>query len=138
MLSLLKKLYIWFENFKGKKLLLLFLLTFLVFLAAGLIIGYFTNSKLNKGEQKVTETVELTALKSFEGKVTYTGAPTEDDISYVLSDTAGKDIILLKASDSKLKIVEGLNAKVKGTVSKTKSGKDVLTVQEVSIKNATD
>jgi len=62
-----------------------------------------------------------------------------DNLSYVLVDRSGKQVILLRAKDQKLSIAEGLYVKVKGVVMKTKDGKnDVLNVSEVIINNATN
>jgi len=76
--------------------------------------------------------------KIYEGKVSYLGGTNLDNIKYVLTDLLGKDVILLKASDEKLTVVEGLRVKVSGVIGKTKDGKDYLLVEEVIVNSATN
>lgn len=74
----------------------------------------------------------------YEGVITYVNPHfyPEDDISYVLTDRSGEDIILLKASDQILVATEGMYAKVYGNVAKTKDRKSsVLVVERVVINN---
>ncbi len=109
-----------------------------VFLTLFLIFAlYFTNKSLNKDEMPPAVPVEQnTSLVSKTGKVTYIDARTYpgENITYYLADNSGKSIILLRANDDKLHVVEGLSVTVKGTVSATADGKsEVLSVDEVTI-----
>ena len=59
-----------------------------------------------------------------------------DRISYSLVDSSNTEIILLKATDQKLAVVEGLTVVVFGEVQKTSDDtKDVLLVEKVVVKN---
>jgi len=77
----------------------------------------------------------------YEGRISYIDPNTypNDDISYVLLDKGGKQIILLKAQDQKLVVAEGQFAKVTGNIIKTADGKkDVLEVAVVILKNVSN
>lgn len=146
MSNLLKDIYDKAEDIRGKKLLYTLIATFFVFVIIGVSIGYLISPKLSEdenvdstgnysGEIKKPEKMEI------EGRVTYVNPDfyPEDDISFSLTDSSGKEIYLLKAKDQKLKIAEGLFVKVVGKVGKLKDEKtDVFIVEEVIIKSATD
>ncbi len=86
------------------------------------------------------ESVE-SPIKSYAGRITYIDPKfyPEDKISFVLVNSKGEEIILLKASDEKLMVSEGLDVEVVGQMAKTKDGKeDVLIVSKVVIKNGSD
>jgi hypothetical protein len=146
MLKLLKNLYLKTELIKGKKLIYLLVAIFIIFTATGLLFGYFINKALRINEatnivQTPEQTVAVPEEKMYQGMVKYIDVRTypEDEITYILTDGAGKEIILLKASDQKLTIVENLNVKLYGTVTKTKDGtKDILKVERISIQNGTN
>jgi len=143
MLDLLKDIHNKSEQMSGRKVLITFILIFVFFLALGIIIGNLINPKLKEDEilkiEQSTQTQPKVSL--YEGKIDYINPSfyPNDNLSYVLVDRSGKQVILLRAKDQKLSIAEGLYVKVKGVVMKTKDGKnDVLNVSEVIINNATN
>ena len=84
---------------------------------------------------------QVVKLTEYEGKVMYVNPNfyPDEDISYVLTDSVGKDIILLRAEDKRLSIVEGLTVKLTGIVVTTKTGNNkVLQVDKVMVKNGTN
>jgi len=84
---------------------------------------------VTEGNQKpVEKVVEMS------GKVVYSDPSLHpnDNISYKLLDSSGKAVILLSATDDKLKVIEGATVKLQGKLSKTADGKeDVLLVDKV-------
>jgi len=127
-------------HIKGKPLLYLLSFLMIFFAFAIPIRTYFINKTLTEDEQYV-ETEEIETLVNFRsGKVSFMGADfyEEEGIEYVLSDSDGKDIILLKAEDEKLSIVEGLFVTVSGQMRKTFGGEDYLLVEEIIIDNDSD
>jgi len=142
MKELLKNTYQNIEALKGKRLIYTLITVFISFLGLGILVGYITNTTLNKNEisDKNSVTIKEKSNKEFSGKVTYVNPEhyPEDEISYVLVQSNG-DELLLKSKDQKLAIAEGLYVKVSGKISKTKSTKEeVLLVEEVVINNAAD
>lgn len=130
-------------NLKGKNLIKLLVIIFVVFAFIGALVTYITSLKLNKNEPApiANQEVVSTAPIVMQGTVTFIGenAYPEDKISYSLTDVKGDDIILLRASDQKLSIAQGLFVNVKGRKVKTIDGKkDVLQVMEVTLKNGTN
>lgn len=146
MLKLLKNLYARTELIKGKKLAYLLITILVIFSATGLLLGYFINKILIKNEPtdiggNETQVVAVPVEEMFQGMVKYLDPKNypDDKISYILTDKAGKEIILLTAKDQKISIVENLNVKLYGTVEKTKDGsKRVLNVERISIQNASN
>ncbi|MBU1132915.1 hypothetical protein KKG08_01435 [Patescibacteria group bacterium] len=142
MAVLLKDLYFKVENLKGKKLIYTIAVIFLVFILVGVLIGYFMTPRLSEDEVVGNDIESPSSPKTYyEGKIEYINPEFYplDDISYSLVDSDGKQIYLLKSVDQKLSIAEGLFVKVSGKMSKLKDKKtDVLIVDEVVIKNATD
>ncbi len=147
MSNLLKNVYDRAEGLRGKNLLVTLLLLFLIFLSLGILIGNITNKKLTKDELNVSKESEksiqqpTTSKNTYEGYITYLGKDfyPGSNIIFSLTDSSGKDIILLQANDSKLQVAEGLKVKVSGTVSKNSvAGKEVLMVEEVMLNNATN
>lgn len=143
MLDLLKQFANKIEAIKGRKLLMLLIVLFVVFTIIGISIGYFTSGGLNKDEITQSNDIgnEVTQIEKtyLEGKIVYVNPEfyPEDNVSYKLVDSAGKEIVLLKAKDQKLSIAENLNVKVAGKVGKLKDGKtDVMVVEEIIINNA--
>lgn len=141
--NLFKDLYNKAETLKGKKLAITLAVTFVTFLGLGVLIGYIINTNLNKNEiedayeQALTKQVEQS---SFTGRVIFTNPinyPGEK-ISFFLEGQNGEKIILLKARDSKIEVVEGLDVTVKGEVELTKGGEQVLNVKEIIISNASN
>lgn len=129
------------ERLKGKKLYVALLLVFILFIWAGLLVGYFISSRLSQHEPIYVEPSKNQSKEYLEGKVKYIDPINypQDKISYVLTNLEGKEIILLKANDQKLAIAEGLTVKVGGSYSKTINGKEkVLIVDEVIIKNVSN
>lgn len=143
MIKLLKDIHDRFERLTGRKVFFLFLVVFIMFLSLGIFIGYLNNQRLKQNEKVLEEhfTGQEQMKSSYEGKIEYLnpGFYPNDKITYVLVDSSGKQIILLKSKDQKLSIAENLFVKVQGTLTKTKDGKsDVLNVSEVIIKNASN
>jgi hypothetical protein len=141
MFNLLKDIHNRSEQMSGRKVLTAFILIFVVFLALGIFIGNLINPKLKEDEILKTDGTARQQEKEsiYEGRIEYINPSfyPNDNLSYVLSDGSGKQIILLRAKDQKLSIAEGLYVKVRGVVAKTKDGKgDILNVSEVIIKNA--
>ena len=143
MLALLKDIHNKSEQMSGRKILIMFVIIFVVFLPLGIAIGNNIKPKLNENEIPVPNKDNQVTEKFvfYEGKIEYLnpGFYPNDSISFALVDENGKQTILLKSKDQKLNIAEGLFVKVRGTITKTKDGKsDVLNVAEVIIKNATN
>ena len=116
---------------------------FVSFVFIGILIGYYKETGLNGNEAAPNEIISENANEdiSYEGIVRYIGEGfyADDGISYVLTDISGNEIILLKATDDKLAIVEGLSVEAVGSLGKTKDGQnEVLFVRELLFKNATD
>jgi len=140
MLNLLTTLYAKIEQLKGKKLVILLMCVFIVFLLIGLGFGYITNKVLNKTEQtEFVNTQETPSAKQYyQGRVVYVNPNLypNDKISYMLADENGNEIILLKSKDQKLVVTEGHTVKALGKVLKTKIGdKEYLMVEEIIIQN---
>ncbi|RJR26959.1 hypothetical protein C4561_04250 [candidate division WWE3 bacterium] len=143
MFDLLKKTYNNIENIRGKKLVYTLFGVFVSFVFIGILIGYYRETRLNGNEAVPTEIISENVNEdvSYEGIVRYIGDGfyTDDGISYVLTDISGNEIILLKATDDKLTIVEGLSVEAVGRLGKTQDGQnEVLFVKELLFKNATD
>ena len=142
MAVLLKDLYFKVENLKGKKLIYIIAVIFLIFILVGVLVGYFMTPRLSKDEVINDDISSPSSPKTYyEGKIEYINPEFYplDNVSYALVDSDGKQIYLLKSVDQKLSIAEGLFVKVSGKMSKLKDKKtDVLIVDEVVIKNATD
>ena len=142
MAVLLKDLYLKVENLKGKKLIYTIAVIFLIFILVGVLVGYFMTPRLSKDEVVGNDIESPSSPKTYyEGKIEYINPEFYplDNVSYALVDSDGKQIYLLKSVDQKLSIAEGLFVKVSGKMSKLKDKKtDVLIVDEVVIKNATD
>ncbi len=137
MLNLLRQLNAKLESMEAKKLLVILVNIFLVFLFVGLIIGYIRDSRLKKDEMltNTAPNASLTPQKnSYQGRVMYLDPKQyeADGIKYALYDTKGNEIILLKATDQKLELLEGIFVTVRGDLVKAKvSKKNVLIVSEV-------
>lgn len=137
----MQNLYQRIENLRGKKLLVLLLVLFIVFLFIGIIVGYFTDVKLNSNEnpEKITtaaptkpDEVLMDGVVRYVNPEQYPG----EGIKYKLTDADGELVVLLRSGDDKLAIVEGLKVKVSGTKGTTKDGKfATLSVKEVIITN---
>jgi len=147
MLNLLKDTYNRMESIKGKRLLYTLIAVFISFTIIGISVGYLMSLRLNQNENgdsleylSKSTSGEIEMIEA-EGRIIYVNPEMYplDNISYSLVDGSGKEIYLLKAKDQKLKIAEGLTAKIKGTLEKSADGqKDVFMVEEVIIKSAAD
>ena len=146
MLDLLKSFYLQIEGLKGKKLIIVLSVVFISFIIIGIIVGYCMSKGLKENE-KPKDTGDSTIVSPkddksyFEGKVTYVNPQLHpnENISYALTDSSGKELFLLKSDDQKLSLVENLNVKVAGKMGKLIDGKtDVLFVEEVVIRNVSD
>lgn len=135
----LTDLYDKIENLRGKNLVLFVLPLFLACLLIGLIVGNFIPQFLNKNEVTDVELLPDEPIKTsqqFEGQVVYVDPRNYplDDISFYLADSEGQEIILLKANDEKLTVVEGLNVIVFGEVEETADGdSEYLMVESVVV-----
>jgi hypothetical protein len=141
---LLKNLYTKINGLKGSRLYLVIALSFLTFLIIGLTFGYLRKTASNSkklASDNLDSQQQLVGAVEYTGKVAHVNAlfyPNEK-ISYVLTDNSGKNIILLRAEDERLFIVEGLTVKLTGSVVKTADGKNqVLQVDKVIIINGTN
>src|SRR3989344_3776901 len=133
----LKNTYNYFENIKGKKLVILLLSLLVVFLTLGILLCQLPtllNGKTNTDTKtSETTTTNSQALVERAGKVVYSDPSLfpKDEISYKLIDSDGKLVILLKAGDDKLKVIEGATVRLKGKLQKTTDGSEVLVVEQV-------
>jgi len=120
-----------------KKLLIVLLNTFVVFLLVGIVVGYIRDLGLKKDETPVTidtNSKNSSQKASYDGRVMYIDPKQyeADNVKYALYDTKDKEIILLKATDQKLELLEGIFVTVKGDTVMSKSGKkEILIVSEV-------
>ena len=144
MINLLKTLHDRAEEYKGKRLLVLLAIIFVIFALLGILFGYIV-SIYGKGNfiESTSGGSGLNAQSgsAYEGRISFVDPNTypNDNISYILLDKNGKQIILLRAQDQKLVVAEGHFAKVTGSVVKTIDGKkDVLEVAVVILKNVSN
>jgi hypothetical protein len=122
----------------SKRKLIVFIVLLLMIVGILGINFYNKLLKLNQNEQNINNINQITAPEYYEGKVSYIG-DQGNNISYSLVDSNGEEIVLLKSTDSKLKIVEGLRVKVYGTLIRGSTNqKDILTVKEILINNGTN
>lgn len=140
-MQLLKDMYNSAEALKGRKLLTVTAILTIVFLGIGIFIGYLNNQLLNRNENNADITLPppvVDTSTTFSGKISYVNPEyyPGEEISYVLTDPSGTDIILLKADDDKLSLAEGLTVKVKGKETVSKAGTKYLMVKEVIINAA--
>ncbi len=143
MFKLLKKAHDNAEELKGRRLYLFLTATFVIFLAAGLSLGYFVNVILNKYEINPAKAKdqEISIKSPYEGKVMFVDPKLypDDQINYVLVDDNGKEIILLKSKDQKLTIAEGHHVLLEGALEKLRNGESsYLLVEKVILKNGSN
>src|SRR3989344_6386817 len=143
MLNLLKTLHNRAEEYKGKRLLVLLAIIFVIFVLLGILFGYIISTTSGNITEKLSNEPNVTDQTGtiYEGRISYVDPKTypDDNISYVLLDKKGKQIILLRTQDQKLVVAEGHFAKVTGNVSKTIDGKkDVLEVAVILLKNVSN
>lgn len=122
-------------NYKFLIILLILFVTFIIF--GFLIGGLFTNSGDELGKD-INDSKTAEQSNEYVGSVTYVNPNfyPGDDILYTLKDNKGKEIILLKADDQKLEVVEGLYCVVKGKVKRSEFGDyEYLMVNEVIVEN---
>jgi len=140
--NLLKELYFNAENLKGRKLIYTLSVVFVVFILVGVLVGYFMTPRLSEDEIIDDDLNPPASSKVYyEGKIEYVNPEfyPNDNVSYSLVDLDGKQIYLLKSTDQKLSIAEGLYVKVSGKISRLKDKKtEVLIVDEIIIKNDSD
>jgi len=126
------------SEYSGKHLTRLLLAIFAVFLIVGLSVGYLVNQigDENDGEQSTQKDTQ----ENYEGIVSHTNPAfyPQDNISFVLTSSSGKEIILLKATDQKLEVAEGHFVTVYGKKRKTTDDKLYLLVEKIVIKNVSD
>jgi len=135
-----KQIYDKIEGLKGKKLVMYLIPLFVLFVFVGFALGNLMSGLLNKDEEIDWQKIEQLPKKestSYRGRVMYLDPHfyPQDDISFYLENEAGETIILLKVSDEKLTVVEGLYVLVFGELGKTEDGNEaVLTVEKVVVK----
>ena len=133
-------LYLKSENVKGRKLVLVLVLIVISSLLLGILITNITSKLLKKDEPPLNNGsgIQIKESNQFEGKVVYVDPiiyPGED-VSYLLEDNEGNEIVLLKADDEKLTVVEGFNVVLFGKLTKSKDKKnDILMVEKIVIKS---
>jgi hypothetical protein len=140
MFELLKNISNRAEEYKGRLLVKLLTIIFVVFLVLGLSVGFVVD-RLSPDEVPL-EVVEDAGKNQgvYEGTITFIEPMLhmEDGISFILTDKADNDIILLKAKDQKLEVSEGHFATVYGEMRKTVTLEDYLLVEKIVIRNAPD
>lgn len=139
MFSLLKKLNENLDSMGFRKLIIVLLNVFVVFLVIGLIAGYIRESTLKQAEPpKLDQSTDFNqnSRNSYEGRVTFIDPLLykEDNVKFALYDTSDREIILLKAADQKLDLLEGMFVELTGNTVKTKDGQNnILIVSEVTM-----
>lgn len=122
---------------KGK-FLKIFLIGAIILLTIVGIIFYFKLQKLTKNEQNINDVETVQQPTYYVGKVIYVGNQG-NFVAYSLVDLDGKEIVLLRADDERLKIVEGLSVKITGDLVKGENGqKDTVMVKEVLLQNGSN
>lgn len=114
---------------------------FVIFVFLGMGIGFLVNKYLSATPKEI-QTEEVAPKEEFyEGTITFIdpNLNLDDEISFVLVDKSGDDVILLKAKDQKLEVAEGHYATVYGALRKTLgTKKDYLLVDRIVIKNVSN
>ena len=126
-------------------LLKLGVLIFIIFVPIGLLLGNLISLSLNIPETNnvtpVNNNIDTTKETFYEGTITYVNPNMypNDEITYVLKDEEGNDVILLKSYDQKLAVAEGHKAKVYGSVIKSSNESNtILVVNKVVIVNVSN
>ena len=126
-------------------LLKLGVLIFIIFVPIGLLMGNLISMSLNIPETNnvtpVNNNIDTTKETFYEGTITYINPNMypNDEITYVLKDDEGNDVILLKSYDQKLAVAEGHKAKVYGSVMKSSNESNtILVVNKVVIVNVSN
>ena len=126
-------------------LLKLGVLIFIIFVPIGLLLGNLISLSLNIPETNnvtpVNNNIDTTKETFYEGTITYINPNMypNDEITYVLKDDEGNDVILLKSYDQKLAVAEGHKAKVYGSVIKSSNESNtILVVSKVVIVNVSN
>ncbi|OGC48102.1 hypothetical protein A3A69_00885 [candidate division WWE3 bacterium RIFCSPLOWO2_01_FULL_37_15] len=126
-------------------LLKLGVLIFIIFVPIGLLLGNLISLSLNIPETNnvtpVNNNIDTSKETYYEGTVTYVNPNMypNDEITYVLKDDDGNDVILLKSYDQKLAVAEGHKAKVYGSVMKSSNESNtILVVNKVVIVNVSN
>lgn len=140
MLELLKKVNEKAEQYRGRGLLALLLVVFVIFSSIGAVVGFVIGDKSAKPSVPANLTANKEEETFYEGRVSLMtpGLYPGEDISYALVDSKGKEIILLRAADQKLEVSEGHYVAVYGEEVETKEKKKVLIVDRLVIKGARD
>ena len=123
------------------QLLKLLAAIFIVFAALGWAISSVF-SKYNSPKTQIRkETVSASPTEvSYEGVITYVDPQLNpgEGISFLLNNSTGEEMILLKSNDQKLEVSEGHFVKVFGTKKKTSTGKEYLLVERIVLKNGSN
>ncbi len=138
MIPAIKKLYDYFEYLPKKKLYTIAISLTVFCLVVGIGVGQIPDLISPEIKDSTnTQTQQAPQQPQYQekfGKVVYESPDNNPDegISFkLIEEKTGKHIILLKASDEKLKFVEGTTAKLLGNIEKTKNGQDVLFVEKI-------
>ena len=145
MSNLLKDIYDKAEGIKGKKLFYTILITFVLFILIGILIGYTIPPKLTDDEnfdieEYLTE-VKDPGMMEASGRIVSVpdGLYPMDDDLFSLVDYSGNELYLLRADDDTLMVAEGLFVTVTGKMDELNDGQTkVLVVEEVVIQSNAD
>ncbi|HLD51625.1 hypothetical protein A3K34_03915 [candidate division WWE3 bacterium RIFOXYC1_FULL_40_10] len=139
MLDLLRNTYDKAEAIKGRKLINLLIVLFIIFLVIGFTLGYFINSRLTKPEQIGSDTevqegiIKQPELVTRQGRIIYIGG-TGDTI-YALLQFDGSEL-KLRSYDDKLSVAEGLDVSVVGKLTTSPDdNSQILLVDKLIITN---
>lgn len=141
MFNLLRNAHDRAEELQGRKLIVALVVIFVTFTFVGFGFNYFTDTILKSPETVDSNSKngrDAVVITQYKGVITYVNPQNYplDDISFYLADIKGKQIILLKATDQKLEVSEGLFVTVSGKLTKTSDGKnEILVVDTVSVSN---
>ncbi|OGC48300.1 hypothetical protein A2W32_03745 [candidate division WWE3 bacterium RBG_16_37_10] len=145
MSNLLSQINVKADKTTPSNLLKLGVLIFIIFVPIGLLMGNLISMSLNIPETNnvtpVNNNIDTTKETFYEGTITYINPNMypNDEITYVLKDDEGNDVILLKSYDQKLAVAEGHKAKVYGSVIKSSNESNtILVVSKVVIVNVSN
>ena len=137
----LKESFARLENLRGRKLVIFLLLLFILFILVGIYVGNIIPLRLKNNEtdlETVVSEVSEVEMQQYAGKVVYRDPKffPMDDVSFLLEDDKGKEIVLLYSKDEKLTVVEGLNVIVFGALKRSNDNMhDILIVDRVVVRN---
>ncbi len=136
----LAQLNAYVKSLSGVKLFYFISFCFVLCLVVGLVVGYLFVLASGPAKPIAVDNVQIPVTETFyEGRIDYVDPRLYPgmDVSYVLVNSKGDVLYLLKADDSILQVAEGHTAKVYGKVDKNISNDkyDTLKVTKVVIKS---